>query len=155
MSEPAPRSNPVLSFKSGLTTEVLSLTALNLGIGAFVTWTGWHANQMWPGKHRGDAFELIGLLLLAVCAVVPWRRLGQSVRLSETSFTYKNGNVTTRIPWETMSVYQAPKSGRKWFRHALIGDDKTQVTLDSQSFKELDAILKIVGEVRKRNRPFD
>ena len=154
ITDSAPKTQ-VIGFSSGLTTEVLMLTAINVAIGAFVAWSGWNANQMWPGRHRGDIFLYLGGALVLVSALAPLRRMRQTVRLSETTFTYKNGSINTRIPWESMSVLQCTPPNRKWFRRALIGDDNTQVIIDSQSFNDYDKIVTLVTEIRKRNRPFD
>lgn len=145
----------IITFSSGLTSEVLVLSLTNMAIGAFVAWTGWNANQMWPGRHRGDVFFYLGLALALLSALAPLRRLRQNVRLSENAFHYKNGSVSIRVPWATMTVFQPTPPGRKWFRRLLVGDDNANVTLDSQSFNDYDSIVKLVGEIRKRNRPFD
>lgn len=145
----------VISFSSGLTSEVLVLSLTNLAIGAFVAWAGWNANQMWPGRHRGDVFFYMGIVLMVLSALAPLRKLRQNVRLSENAFHYKNGSVSVRVPWANMSVFQPTPPGRKWFRRVLVGDDNAHVTVDSQSFKDYDKIVALVGEIRKRNRPFD
>lgn len=155
MSVKDSNTSQVIVFQSSFTQEVLALTAFNALISLVVGAYGWSMNQTWPTLHRGDPFEYIGVALLTFSVVAPLRRLKQTVRLSENSFSYQHGGTSIRIPWAAMSVFQVSPPNKKWFCRALIGDDNTQVTIDSQSFGDYAKVVKLVGEARKRYRPAD
>ena len=140
-------------YASGVTVELAVLTIFNLTLGSGVIFSGWAMNRSWPGLHRGDLFLILGsaILLMYIFALI--QRFGDSITFTDRSLIYKrSGRPEIHVYYAEMSIFLAPKTSRKWFRTAWLGDHQHLIALDSEAFRDYDLIVNLVDVFRRRRR---
>lgn len=140
-------------YASGVTVEIVSLTIFNVVLSAFVGASGWLMNTWWPGLHRGDPFILVsvGIVLLLIFAVIG--RIGHTITFTDSALIYRrSGRPDVYIFYSEMCIFLAPKTARKWFRTAWVGDHEHLVEVDSEAFRDYDLIVNLIDVARRRRR---